>query len=357
MNIGFRRAYRSLIADRSLLATDAGCCRCRGCCRAWHSHHRPSGPPGRCGVSAAQRRPSSVVAWVVDLKGCDHAARAPTAYLVTGRTDFIVRPGGARYDIVRSVKRCRVVVPAQCQTRHPEVARFPACFGAVAVPPRKAMTPIWRSAPQEGRLRDGSSTRRMQQPPGYSSDFVEELESVIGLFTTNGICPGKKSKVAVNLFRRSVGDAPVVDPVSTATSMALCEVRRHRRCRPDHLVRDRLKGSGYLLYEQQCRSRRFDGLLGGDEVRFRERVVHGYLRVVHALPPVDGISVVKGSPAAGDAFHPLTTEIPSTTCPRERPGGDHEHRVEEGVPVADCWSLVAVPAAVAAAVPVAAVPA
>jgi len=60
-------------------------------------------------------------AWV-DWEGCDHADGTPAAFHFAGRTDFIAPPGGARYDIVRSVKRCREVAPAQCQTRHPEGA-------------------------------------------------------------------------------------------------------------------------------------------------------------------------------------------------------------------------------------------
>jgi len=54
------------------------------------------------------------------LKGCDHADGAPAACLVAGAEDRIVPPGGARYDIVHCVMHRREVVPAQCQTRHPD---------------------------------------------------------------------------------------------------------------------------------------------------------------------------------------------------------------------------------------------
>ncbi len=62
-------------------------------------------------------------------KGCDHADGTPAACLVAGRADRIALPEGARYDIVPGAPRGRVVVPAQCQTRHPGGAGFSARKG------------------------------------------------------------------------------------------------------------------------------------------------------------------------------------------------------------------------------------
>ncbi len=77
---------------------------------------RPSGP------ASHHRRGRS---WV-DCGGCDHADGTPAACFVAGRSDFIARPGGARYDIVRGAPRSWSVAPAQCQTRHPDGAWFSA---------------------------------------------------------------------------------------------------------------------------------------------------------------------------------------------------------------------------------------
>ena len=76
---------------------------------------RPSGPP-----PATQRRTCSVV-----IRGkparlrprCPRERRPPSAL---GELSWIALPGGARFDNVRDASRCRKVVPAHCQTRHPE---------------------------------------------------------------------------------------------------------------------------------------------------------------------------------------------------------------------------------------------
>ena len=67
------------------------------------------------------------------MEGCDHADGAPAACLVAGKADRIARPEGARYDIVRGAPRSRVIVPAQCQTRHPDGAGFSACPDGASV--------------------------------------------------------------------------------------------------------------------------------------------------------------------------------------------------------------------------------
>ncbi len=90
---------------------------------------RPSGPSGRLGVPAPQRRTIGVVArgLIVGLR----PSRWHADGLPRGRENQDVarsprEPGSA---IVRSVLRCRKVVPAQWRTRHPDGARFSACNG------------------------------------------------------------------------------------------------------------------------------------------------------------------------------------------------------------------------------------
>ncbi len=100
----------------------------------WDSRPRPRGSidtgllgrrdDWRPGDPASHHRRGRV--WV-DWEGCDHADGAPAAYLVAGRTDLEALPEGARYDIVRGAPRSRLVLPAQCQTRHPDGAGFSAC--------------------------------------------------------------------------------------------------------------------------------------------------------------------------------------------------------------------------------------
>jgi hypothetical protein len=47
----------------------------------------------------------------------------------------------------------------------------------------------------------GGSGFWVEQPPGDGSYFVEELESVVGMLTMNGVDFGKKPKVGVDLLR------------------------------------------------------------------------------------------------------------------------------------------------------------
>jgi hypothetical protein len=87
--------------------------------------------------ASPHRRGRSLVDW----EGCDHTDGTPAASHHSGRTHLIAPPGGARYDIVRCATPRRVVVPAQCQTPHPEGGPFGARFDALGSWPAESQTP------------------------------------------------------------------------------------------------------------------------------------------------------------------------------------------------------------------------
>ena len=60
----------------------------------------------------------------------------------------------------------------------------------------------------------GISPFGVEQPPGHRPDFVEEVESCRGLGFVNGSSLGEESEMGVDLFCRSVCDAPVVHSIS-----------------------------------------------------------------------------------------------------------------------------------------------
>jgi len=91
------------------------------------------------------------------------------------------------------------------------------------------MTPTWKSALQKAREpRSGSPTRGMEQPPGHGSDVVEEIKGGFGLCRAESAGAEEETEVDVDLPRGAVGDAVVVQPVATGSSIAFDEVRRDR---------------------------------------------------------------------------------------------------------------------------------
>ena len=135
---------------------------------------------------------------------------------------------------------------------------------------------------------------RVEETPGHGSDFVEEVEDSGCAPSVDGVRPCEEADVGVDLFGRGKRDAPVMDSVSAGSPVSLGEVCRHRCRRPDHLIGERLQGSGDSPDEGNGSISRVDCLLGHDEIAAGERVVHGHLRVVHALPNVEAGSDFKG---------------------------------------------------------------
>ena len=104
---------------------------------------RPSGPPGRCGVPAAQRRPSSAVAWLGNCRAATTLLGRRRPASEPGEQTSSTIPGEPGIDLVRSGKRRRDVDLAQSHARHPEVGRFPACSGRLRSRKLKRTEPNW----------------------------------------------------------------------------------------------------------------------------------------------------------------------------------------------------------------------
>jgi len=172
------------------------------------------------------------------------------------------------------------------------------------------------------------SRHRMQKPPGHRTHFVENPNGSVGSRTVDSTSLCEETKVAVDLFRRGVGDAPMVDSVPSETSVAFGEICRHRACRPDDLIGDAFQGCRHPADESQCNACCFKGLLLSDEIVAGERVVHDYLRVVHASLPVDRPPDVKGRAArlalpltsGGRSTIPQLLNDPEVIMPASRQG-------------------------------------
>jgi hypothetical protein len=78
----------------------------------------------------------------------------------------------------------------------------------------------------------------MEQAPRHGPNLVEELKSGVGLRAIGYTSVGQQAKECVHLLRRSVGDSPVIEPISTSSSVTLGEIGGDRGRRPDHLVRE-----------------------------------------------------------------------------------------------------------------------
>ncbi len=97
-------------------------------------HHRPSGPPGRIGVPATQRRPIGVVArGLIERAATTPMARRRPASWPEQQTASR-SPGEPGPHFVREARRSREVAPAQKRTRHPDGAGFSACREVVGRP-------------------------------------------------------------------------------------------------------------------------------------------------------------------------------------------------------------------------------
>jgi len=76
----------------------------------------------------------------------------------------------------------------------------------------------------------------MEQTPCHGSHLVEEVESNVGLPSVDNTGIGQQAKEGIDLLCRSVGDPPVIEPVSTNPSVALAEIGSDRAGGPNHLV-------------------------------------------------------------------------------------------------------------------------
>ena len=90
-----------------------------------------------------------------------------------------------------------------------------------------------------------SDSLRVDQPPGHCADLVEEVEDSGGPTSVDRARPCEEADVGVDLLGRGEGDAPVANAVAAGSSVSLRQVCRHRCCRSDHLIGERLQRSGH----------------------------------------------------------------------------------------------------------------
>ena len=136
---------------------------------------------------------------------------------------------------------------------------------------------------------------RMKQPPGHGADLVEEVENAIDSPPINSTSTGKELNVRVDLLCRRVRDTPVVKPVSTRSTMTLCEIRRNRAGSSYDLVGKTLQGRRDPNDKRKSTARCFERGRMDDELVAAEWLTHGDLRVVHdASPNAAGVAGVKG---------------------------------------------------------------
>jgi len=170
-----------------------------------------------------------------------------------------------------------------------------------------------------------SSRDRMEQAPRHRSYLVEELESDFGSGSIDNPCVSHQPKVCIDLLGRCVCNSPVIEPISSSPSVALAEIGGDRGCGPNHLVSKRPKRRLHPSYERQGQACGFEGCRMRNQAFDGGRVVHGYLRVVHTPPNVDGWPDVKGRPTTGLRGRLALYIGPPIDYPSlsERPGGDH----------------------------------
>jgi hypothetical protein len=64
----------------------------------------------------------------------------------------------------------------------------------------------------------------VEEAPGHGADLIEEQQGGCCLIAMHGVGKAEETEVRVDLLRGSVGDPPVVGPVSSETAVALGEI-------------------------------------------------------------------------------------------------------------------------------------
>jgi hypothetical protein len=139
----------------------------------------------------------------------------------------------------------------------------------------------------------------MEQAPRHGSNLIEEFESDIGLCCVNNTGVGQQTKKGIDLLGRPVSDSPMIESISTKSTVAFTEICRNGARRPNHLIGKRPKRGRHPSRERQGQACGFEGGGMGDEAVVRKRVEHGHLRVVHTPHPVAGAPRVKGDRVGG----------------------------------------------------------
>ncbi len=161
---------------------------------------------------------------------------------------------------------------------------------------------------------------RVQHPPSHGTDLIEALHRLTGINPADRPGVSEEFQVAVDLFRRGVGDSPVIQPVSTESAVPFCQVRRDRTWRPDYLIGYGFQRSWNPHHELDRDSCCFEGFRVGNEVGGRGGFGHGHLRVVHAQTHKPVWRSMSRMPCT---LPVLDIGRPPATPSFERPGGGH----------------------------------
>ncbi len=164
------------------------------------------------------------------------------------------------------------------------------------------------------------SRLRVEQSPSHCTHLIKGLHRVTGSVRADRPGVSEKLQVAVDLFRRGVGDSPGVRPVSTDSAVPFCQIRRDRTCRTDHLIGYRLQRSWNPHHELDRDSCGFECFRVGNEVGVRGGFGHGHLRVVHAPTHKPVWRPMSRMPCT---LPVLDIGRPPATPSFERPGGGH----------------------------------
>jgi hypothetical protein len=76
----------------------------------------------------------------------------------------------------------------------------------------------------------------MKQAPGHGSHLIEKLESDSGLRCVHNTGVGQQAKEGIDLLGRPIGDPPMIESISTSSTVALAEIGRNGACGPNHLI-------------------------------------------------------------------------------------------------------------------------
>ena len=76
----------------------------------------------------------------------------------------------------------------------------------------------------------------MEKAPGHGSHLIEEFESDIGLCCVDNVGIGQQAKEGIDLLGRPVCDSPVIESISTKSTVALAEIGRNAAGGPNHLI-------------------------------------------------------------------------------------------------------------------------
>ncbi len=173
----------------------------------------------------------------------------------------------------------------------------------------------------------------MHQPPDHRPDPVEKLKGFLAPRTVDRPCRNQNPKVNVGLFGRTVCDPVMIQSSPADPSVALSQIGRHRRGRPNDLIRKALEFRRHPVYERdgcpgrpECDIKSFKVVVGSDGV--------DVLRGVHTPTRTAGDNRCQGSRSdRPEAGLPLTTVGPPVIRHSSHEHHEEHHRPSPMTPI------------------------